>query len=59
MEYTILHDGLDDAPLLDVQGFPAEIDPIERESIDEAEYAEKLQIAVAENLAFLALGGTL
>ena len=59
MKYAILHDGLDDAPLLDVQGFPVEMDPVERTAIEESECEERLQHLVAENLAFLALGGTL
>lgn len=59
MKYTILNDGLDDAPLLDVQGFPVEMDTAERAAIEETEFEERLKLAVAENLAFLALGGTL
>jgi len=52
-------DGLEDDFLLDDQGYPVEMDPVERESIEEAEYEDRLQLAVAENQAFLALGGSL
>ena len=48
-----------DESLLDEQGYPAEMDPEERAAIEEAEYKERLQLAVAENQAFLALGGSL
>ena len=59
MVSTKLNDGLDDDSLLDEQGYPVDMDQAERESIEEAEYEEKLQIAVVETRAFVALGGTL
>ena len=45
--------------LLDEFGHPVEMNPSEKKALEDAEYAERLQFAVAENQAFLALGGRL
>lgn len=54
---VVLNDDLECDSLIDEQGYPVEMDPVEREAIEEAEFEESLQRAVAENQAFLALGG--
>ena len=54
-----LDDGLDDDSLLDEKGYPAEMNPAERESIEDSKYEERLQLAVLETRAFLALVGSL
>jgi|GEM_PF-1983646 len=59
LPFSKLYDGFDDDSLLDEQGYPVEMDTAEREAIEEAEYEESLQLAVADTQAFLALGGSL
>ena len=57
MVKVVFNDDLECDSLIADQGYPVEMDPVEREAIEEAEFEESLQRAVAENQAFLALGG--
>lgn len=52
-------DGIRYDSLLDAFGYSIDLDRKERKLIEEAEYAERLLIAIAENQAFQDLGGVL
>lgn len=43
-----------DDSLLDEYGYPIEMNPSEKKTLEEAEYAERLQFAVAENHGYQA-----
>ena len=59
MKYPLFNPVETEDSLLDEFGRPVEMNPSEKKTLEEAEYAERLQFAVAENQAFLALGGRL
>ena len=44
-----LDDGLDDEPMLDDHGYPTDMDPTERKSIEEKEYKDGLKSVVESN----------
>lgn len=59
MAFPFLNPTEPEDSLLDEFGRPVEMNTSEKKALEEAEYAERLQFAVAENQAFLALGGRL
>lgn len=59
LPFSKLEEDLDYEQIVNENGYPIEMDLAERNAIEEKEYKECLQIAISENLAFLALGGSI